>query len=605
MVDHIANRDVIISRLKEELVGPSPLGDAIDCTQPIIFEDTESSYGPWRQKGSGEEILLRDPPSKRYGIGVLFPLGTTAEDDRQGELQSVEAAPRDATAGEQIDRASESSISDEALTQTEVINRRVDYVSDETDDFDLSSANSYRPSSMGISLLAELPHDAVLVVEATGGRYHQKELTVAGKTRIWWLRSKVRLRAEFAADALHVANASPVKPTICEGENLDGLELSIEVFSRPQGVARQYLLTICLVNRQPAGSSSDRFCLFQSFFKARVVSPGEGAHILPYPVITPVDLDEEEQSLSLLYRNAQTFATGHGCAANWGMGEGPAEAGSIEYARVGSGWPHLASKSVQWASAECFPMIEIPGMTPNIRREDGSQIDVSMSVLAGLVPGDNGIGILSEVVDLYQEWIANQRSSLASFNNSDRETALRNLQICERSVQRMRDGLSYLRSDLRAWTAFQLANYAILLQQTCSRREPRKATYNAESQRIVFSEAYADPSSSSVPRGRGQWRAFQIAFLLMSIRSVAEGTAVDRETVELIWFPTGGGKTEAYLGLAAFGMFMQRLKNPNDSGVHVLMRYTLRLLTAQQFQRGSRALMRNGVPTASKHASFG
>src|SRR5262249_42034302 len=92
----------------------------------------------------------------------------------------------------------------------------------------------------------------------------------------------------------------------------------------------------------------------------------------------------------------------------------------------------------------------------------------------------------------------------------------------------------------------------------------------------------------------GTWRAFQIAFLLMSLAGCADEEGDDRAVVDLIWFPTGGGKTEAYLGVAAFLMFHQRLLQsrqgdgelPRD-GTNVLMRYTLRMLTTQQFQRAA------------------
>ena len=104
---------------------------------------------------------------------------------------------------------------------------------------------------------------------------------------------------------------------------------------------------------------------------------------------------------------------------------------------------------------------------------------------------------------------------------------------------------------------------------------------------LALERPFHKPTYSDSDR---RWYPFQLAFILMNIPGLTTPGATDRETVDVIWFPTGGGKTEAYLGLATFGMFLRRLRNPSHAGTSVLMRYTLRLLTTQQFQRAASLL---------------
>jgi hypothetical protein len=589
MPDYTGGRDSILQALKEELVGPSPQGREIDCTQPISFDDPKQSYGPWRQQGSGEEILLRDPPCKRYGVGVLYPMGTPVEEDSQDRSA---AALLDAADPQTGDLASEEIVTGAAQQSIEQISQRENEASPY--DFDLSAANTFRPSSMGISFLADFPEDALLVVEAAGGRYRKYAIRVQGQERSWWLRSVVSIQAEFDAAAICTENEARIEPRSIAAENVNDLEIEIELFSRPYPTKRKRLITVCLVNRKEAKSQPDQYCLFQTFFKVSIVSPGSQRHIYPYPgpanvmgeepALGRLTADLEEQSLALLYRKAKTFAAGHGCAANW---ESTADTWQGQFVKEAGIPPDNETERVGWVSAESFPWIEIPSITPDLRRGDGSKVEVEMVPLAGLVAGNDGFAALVEVVSLYEEWIERRSREIPTLDLIYRAAALLHVDQCITSARRMREGLDYLRTNPTAARAFQLANYAILLQQVRSGREPRKVQYDAKTLRFTFSREYPDLDLSKVRPGLGKWRAFQIAFLLMSLKSTAEGTDPNREVVELIWFPTGGGKTEAYFGLAAFAMFMRRLESKDDAGVQVLMRYTLRLLTAQQFQRAS------------------
>ncbi|HXM46359.1 MAG TPA: helicase-related protein [Pyrinomonadaceae bacterium] len=441
----------------------------------------------------------------------------------------------------------------------------VDSQIDSDEDIEVSNANLYKPSTMAISFLAELDSDTFLVVEATGGRYRDKTVQVGDAQRTWWLRSPVGLTSKFSCAEIMSANVpSTIAPFSSATENTDGLALEITLIARPYGGSNKYLFTVCLINRKPKMASANLYSLFQAHFVVRLRSPRGTARILPYPAPAASDLDPEEESISLLYRYAETFAVGHGCAANWELSPG--------------------AHHPEWLSAECLPTFETPSITPEVQG-NGVSAEVSMAALAGLVPDSDGFPELAQIIQLYEQWIIKKTGEIGALNKGYRAAAERHMEVCSTALKRMRQGLEYLRMNEDARRAFQLANHAMLIQQARSRREARRAVFDAKAKRVEFSPPLEEPDLFTSDRGK--WRAFQIAFLLLSIRSSAEADDPDRSTVELIWFPTGGGKTEAYLGLAAFCTFLRLLRNSYDAGVHTLMRYTLRLLTAQQFQRAS------------------
>jgi hypothetical protein len=501
------------------------------------------------------------------------------------ELDAQLPPPEEEATPSQPDNAREA-IAPSAMHDCEAIAARAEYRLPEadSDDFDLSSANRYKPSSMAVSLLVHLPEGATLVATASGGRYRpitvalprprgrqeEREEGVAASPefyeREWWLRSPVRFESHFHRGDFPASNAyanarDPVR------ENVENLDVRIEVFVRPyQSRPDEFLITVCLVNRQPAEGRMDLQSLFQSRIEVRLQSGSPGT-ILPYPTAEP--LDSEERSQELLYRDKLTFAVGHGCAADW---------------------TRTAATTAESVTAECLPVFETPSTTPDIRTSSGQPLIASMRLLSGIDPASNGTGQLEAIVSEYEAWIAVQRGRIPSLSARLRETAETHMEQCAEAARRMRDGLSLLASNPQVRRAFQLANLAMVTQQVRSRREARTATFDHDTSTLLFTEPYEVLDLNS-ERARGsQWRAFQIAFILSSLRSTADAGNADRELVELIWFPTGGGKTEAYLGLAAFSIFLRRLRNPADTGIQTLMRYTLRLLTAQQFQRASRLI---------------
>ena len=286
-------------------------------------------------------------------------------------------------------------------------------------------------------------------------------------------------------------------------------------------------------------------------------------------------MDEEERSLELQYRNRKNYANGLGAAAGWEIdGEGRG-----------------------YVCTDFFPAREMPRMDFGIPKASNTDpTALSMKYLSDMDKTSRGEKLqkLQTIVSAYQGWAAEKRKEAETIDGELREVAFHNIAACEKACARIRAGIETLASNDKAWDAFQLANRAMFMQRVHIRLQEETsnvARFPGDAQLEALLREIEDDGYETADekiRDPYAWRLFQIAFLLMSVDSIATQGHPDRELVDLIWFPTGGGKTEAYLGLTAFAIFFRRLEYPGQSGgTAVMMRYTLRLLTAQQFTRAS------------------
>lgn len=594
--ENLANRKWLLSRLRAEVVGPDPAGDPVMPLDPgNLPRMTWDEFRKPKKQVNGEEILWQDPPGKRYGAGILYPSG--ARQAEVAEQTDSELAASDAGPAPEPD--------DGQLANNETLQSRGSRQIDDSEDYDVTLANAFHPSAMGLSFLADpLREPSGFRVELAcvgrlgrdefceqdAARYRKAKLKVGDseereRGRYVWLRTPIRdgqgnrpfidLVPEAVLGRGVVSRRFPLP-------NAEGLELV--VVSRPWPVdypeARQRLLTVSLVNRLPADKGEiDSRCVFQSGLRIR--GRGNGKWIIPYPERAMTATDEsvpvsEETINRLLYREYPTYAIGHGCAADW------------------AGNP-LDGLGEIWT--DVLPTHETPSTTPDleIRRPDGSsgRLRISMRKLAGLNAADVGSSELGELVDAYEAWInvlETNRAWAPPVPDMLQPTATELVRRCRTCLARIRDGLALLREDgevaEHARNAFRLANHAMLIARVKSSTRLRSPVATADG-RLTWNPPITGNQPAVAEDQDGYWRPFQIAFLLMSLRGICDPEHAERETVDLIWFPTGGGKTEAYLGLAAFTIFFNRLSGRLPGGSDVLMRYTLRLLTAQQFQRAA------------------
>lgn len=474
-----------------------------------------------------EEVLPR-PPSRWYLTGFLAPEARRVIEVNEDEA----AAPEDVESEEELAAGPDdvTSSPDESKPKRRML----------------------LPASVGLSVLLPGDVDRIAVDVSWADYVPELEDESAGLTDS---------AADSSADAARAPR--PSRPWRRIPRQADGLALSLQ---RPGGRLRfdasglelEYqlsstsgpglpegtqALSLFLVNRRPPleGAEAEQAFMFQVSLGLSL-PPGKELIARPNHRGEQSD-DEDERTADLQYRAECEWAVGHGIAA--------------ERLRDPTSGRVTGARTV-WIPRATVPLVQT--------KEDlGSEVLLGMEALAGASGGAQLRAGLGGLATRYQAWIETERKKAEVLSGRRQVTARKLVRQAERAHDRIVEGVELLASNEEVRLAFCLANRAMADQA-------RQRT------------TYAD---GKVPT----WRPFQLAFLLLSLPGIADDQHGDREVVELIFFPTGGGKTEAYLGLAAMVLILRRLRGSGHAhgglGLAVLLRYTLRLLTLDQLGRAA------------------
>lgn len=473
-----------------------------------------------------EELPAYDRPTKRYLAGYLVPAYMPQED-----------ADVTDTENENLGGIESDGSDGEALA-------------------DKVTRPSTLPSSMGLSVL--LPGDVQkLHVILEWGTYELREAPdqteKLGRQIQHWFRTQHRAEVDV--------------PVTGHGKRVKAPESWLEVRSTVRPVnawqrlgypAGTKAVTVFVTNNCPEDTMSHEVFEHGTAYQvsaALVLADGQSFVARRDPRVDNADPDDALGDLH--YRDVVEFAVGHGVAC---------EAPQIKWEPGADGdlRPVCQRVATTWLPQQRVARVEAT------KFDDGTPaVTLAMDELAVLADEAAVDQALLGLADRYVAWIGQQRlaaTRIALGTVERQEVAARLLDACEHASRRIHDGISLLGRDPKALKAFALTNQAMA---------------DARRQR--------DKIEGKTTAGPPVWRPFQLAFFLMNLPGLAEPTHADRQLVDLLFFPTGGGKTEAYLGLAAFAILLRRLKDPTwrSCGVTVFMRYTLRLLTLDQLGRAT------------------
>lgn len=540
------------------LAAPYELNFALDDTSFTVRENLadileRELLGP---KFGPDEVLPFSPGSQ-YLVGLIAPvrLSSSAEVGADGDDASDLLEVRGDGASSHSQRGVPVNASDETDADT-----------DEDDPDDRTPKQGLMvPASMGLRF--QVPSDlAAFTAVASWGTYESVEsddVSSTGRPIRHYQRKPVEV-------ACSVAMADLVPGQTLSLPLQDSIVLRIDRYDDP-GFNR-VLVEIALCNdRETPLPIPVSMWMFQT--QLRVDAGGAEVFLPVRDVLEQVwpEHDEEVRRLDLQYRDRLEFAIGRTCSADW-----IAKRGARRATAVHTTWLPTAETAQTRA-----------------RTVDGMLL--SMDALSRATPQELIAGLEPLVVG-YGTWLDEQEAIAAALPTHLQETADDVLFEARKVNSRLKAGLEFVTTSEEALRCFHFMNRVMRDQRTAS----QIALIRSSDPQLSVDDARERIDKDDSGQPRAEWRPFQLAFILMQLAALSDPTAVQRsgdvKRVELLFFPTGGGKTEAYLGLAAYTFAIRRRQGIIDSsegalsgldGVSVLMRYTLRLLTAQQFQRAT------------------
>lgn len=338
---------------------------------------------------------------------------------------------------------------------------------------------------------------------------------------------------------------------------------------------RYSLITAYVVNKRSNPSSDVEGLMFQVGIKAHA-EDGSAVFIAEHICRNVLATDE------FYFEQRPIMGRGRGCAAVWG---------NTEHGRT------------NYVESAFIPEYEYPGVSAALKGFSAKYFSTWQMAAKGKKA--DTLHKLKTLADSYENWIKETLESNPRMNDQGFQEQVGNLVIdhCRDALRRIRAGIQIIETDEISFEAFSFMNSVIFMQNSIK----NYAKKHGKGIECNFEE-FLDPNN---PKNEFAWRPFQIAFILMNLKGIVHPDDPERRIVDLLYFPTGGGKTEAYLGLMAFTIANRRLrasdadKYNHDGGVTIILRYTLRLLTTQQRDRITRMVVAAELVRQKSYPRYG